>query len=121
MGSLFDQVQPGPQVNWQQVTPDEARFCRAIAERARRFIVDYRKHHPKNLVLEPDLQIIVMDVMLTHIKRDMKLFEWLTAGDPEFLTEFAQVASHINRSLADFPQAVKLRFARKGEIASIII
>lgn len=102
----------GNTLTYAQITPDQVRIIRALAERASRIIGQIaREKRNDAALLDPDPLLLQMDFATTHIAvGGLRLLDWLHADDLTFADELGKMLAGINRPLCIFNTAFKLRF-----------
>jgi hypothetical protein len=99
----------------QSMTPEDMRLCCAIGDRAVKIVKDWARENRK-LEVEPDWMIISLDIAIVHLSRSLNLRAFLECDDLTFIDEFSTIERNINRTLASFPNFVRLRFAQSALI-----
>ena len=103
--------QTGRHIAFDQLPAPEIALIVAIARRAIKWVIDFRAANPRDGAwLEPNLQIMVMDIATVHALRGLNLKRFFEAPDDYFLLEIVMIGSRIERDCAFFPDDVPLRY-----------
>lgn len=102
----------GYQANWLMVDPIDRGICMELGKRASAMVVDIAQQKPGRIV-PPHPMICAMDFCIVKMKRDLDLNRLLNADPLAFLNEYVMIAQHIDRQKLNFPDDVRLQFARR--------
>lgn len=108
-------------IRFDLLPPNDRMHARLIARRAVQLIRDMQRRNPRPDWLDPDAMLIEMDVCTLHMRRPMRLQEWLESDDLTFLFEILLVSRIFAsvpglRASGMFPEWVQWRFSRAGVI-----
>lgn len=97
-------------IQFHKLTPEELELIVAIGVRAGAAIRDLMKAR-KGVDIEPDPQLIAMDVAVVHLSRPLQLMTFLRANDLDFISEIVTIQTNIQRGCGSLPVFVPLRYA----------
>lgn len=111
-----EHMRTGPRLNVDRISPPDLHLVRMIVRRAVRVVRDYRAGNPRDGILEPDPQIIAMDICTVHLTRGLNLNQFFLLPVDLFLMELATIAARVDRTCAFFPADAYLRCADSTRI-----
>lgn len=102
-------------IDFSRLSPHEMRLCVAIGRRILSWATD-NAPRLKGAPIAPyvDGLVIAVDIATVHLIRPLDLLRFFESDDLNLISEYAAIATNLNRPLAHFPASVKLRFAQSS-------
>lgn len=111
---LIEQLKQGrASIDFSVINRDDHRLLSAIADRAVALARDFKVRNKRDDLIDPEHKLIMVDLCVVHIRRELALLQLLMTSDLEFGAELFSIMRHINRVDCTFPADVHLRYAKK--------
>lgn len=110
---------PQKPIPFERINADDWRLIGECARRAYAWMWDYKLRSKRDDLMDPDLQLIAMDIAVAHLNKNLKLYQWLLSSDFDFIAELVLITKHVDRTCGFFPSAVKLAFEQSGDCSII--
>lgn len=103
-----------PPIDFRTLAPEQMALCLQLAQRAKSLALQLRQRFAHDSLIEANPEILAIDFAVLCVRRSYDLARLARADNLVFLSEFAALQMHVNRTCHFFPAHVPLRFAQTG-------